>query len=354
MLVKAYLSGNVGDDLMLRVLCQRYPRVRFTVVGKKCFRAGFKDIKNLEYIESDSVLHKVIGGILRLSMRSNLFGFAEILLMTRKFDAYVIIGGSMFIEPKFAKKKCKADKIWLLKQPYIIGCNFGPYASPEYLNFYKVYFSNCKGITTREHATFDLFYDLRNITWAPDVVFSLDGGIEHSFDNNKVVISVVGYEKTGIAKDKYLQLLETIVETVCKSGYTPVLVSFCKTEGDEAVIDDLLGQDKGYIHSIRYSGTNIQEILEVMQSAHCVVAGRFHAMILALVYNKRCLPVVYSDKMEHVLSDIMFSDPVCKLETGSIDVDMRVLEDETYYVINEDYLMESDKQFCYLDAVLNK
>ena len=353
-LLKAYLTGNVGDDLMVRVLCQRYPNVRFTVVGRKCYKKGFEDIKNLDYITSDTLFHKAIGGALRLSKRSNLFGYAEILLLTRKFDAYVIIGGSMFIEPKDAKKKYLVDKLWLKKKPFIVGCNFGPYSSSEFFSFYKHYFANCKGITTRERATFDLFHDLGNITWAPDLVFSLEEEVKNISINNNVVISVIGYEKTGMVRTEYIQLLKIIVNIVREAGYNPILMSFCKSEGDEVVIDDLLKQTEGHIQSIRYSGANIKEILEAIQSAYCVVAGRFHAMILALLYHKRCLPIVYSSKMEHVLSDILFSDPVHILSAESNDIDMSVLKSENYYVINEKYVEESDKQFCYLDAIWNK
>lgn len=351
-LLKAYLTGNVGDDLMVRVLCQRYPAVRFTVVGRKYFRDGFADLKNLDYIAGDTIVHKAIGGLLRVPLRSNLFGYSDMLLLTRKFDAYIIIGGSMFIESAAVKKKYLADKLWLKKQPYIVGCNFGPYTSTAFLDFYQQYFYNCKGITTREHSTQEQFNSLSNIKWAPDVVFSLNDKESTVTDSCDVVVSVIGYEKTGIPKTEYLSLLHDILGKIRNEGYTPVLMSFCESEGDEAVIDDLLSESNPDTQVIRYSGKNIQEVLRAIQHAHCVVAGRFHAMILALVYHKRCLPVVYSGKMEHVLTDVAFTDPVCVLHAGISEADMSVLKSETYFTIEDNYLVEAEKQFCYLDKVL--
>lgn len=351
-LLKAYLTGNVGDDLMVRILCQRYPTVWFTVVGRERFRDGFADLKNLDYIAGDEILHKVIGGLLRVPLRSNLFGYAEILLLTRQFDAYIILGGSMFIESSATKKKCFADKLWLKKRPYIVGCNFGPYTSTAFLDFYQQYFSNCKGITTREHSTQQLFNSLSNIKWAPDVVFSLNNKGSNVADNGDVLVSVIGYEKTGIPKTKYLSLLLNILGNIRNEGYTPVLMSFCESEGDEAVIDELLSESNPDTQVIRYSGKNIQEVLVAMQHAHCVVAGRFHAMILAFVYHKRCLPVVYSGKMEHVLTDVGFTDPVCVLYAGNPEADMSVLKSETYFTIDENYLAKAKEQFYYLDKAL--
>ena len=78
-------------------------------------------------------------------------------------------------------------------------------------------------------------------------------------------------------------------------------------------------------------------------------------MILALVYRKKCLPIVYSPKMTHVLDDIEFYGYTYRLGAKE-DFDVKrfesFLRDNEYYVINSEYLELAKKQFIYLDKIL--
>ena len=41
--VYAYMAQNLGDDLMVRILCDRYPRVQFNLYADNFYKKAFKD-----------------------------------------------------------------------------------------------------------------------------------------------------------------------------------------------------------------------------------------------------------------------------------------------------------------------
>ena len=66
----AYMNANLGDDLFLRILCQRYPNVQFYIRGNNNGKCVAHDLKNLKYLEYNdktnlTLLCKVINQILK-------------------------------------------------------------------------------------------------------------------------------------------------------------------------------------------------------------------------------------------------------------------------------------------------
>ena len=46
--IHAYAAGNLGDDLLIKILCERYPKVRFRMVVDAEYRQYYSKIKNLK------------------------------------------------------------------------------------------------------------------------------------------------------------------------------------------------------------------------------------------------------------------------------------------------------------------
>ena len=91
-------------------------------------------------------------------------------------------------------------------------------------------------------------------------------------------------------------------------------MSFCKYEGDEQAIDDILnsiGENniKNNINKYKYSG-NIDEALFVINSSKIVVGSRFHANIIGLTLGKKILPIAYSDKLINALNDMGYNGEI--------------------------------------------
>ena len=43
----AYVNGNLGDDLFVKILCERYPNQKFLLCGPKKYKDYFEYLDNL-------------------------------------------------------------------------------------------------------------------------------------------------------------------------------------------------------------------------------------------------------------------------------------------------------------------
>lgn len=210
-----------------------------------------------------------------------------------------------------------------LKNPplFIIGANFGPYKTEEFKRAFAEYYRKCGGITFREKASCDLFPDNEKIAYAPDVVFNLE--VPSNVENNQtVLISVIDFSWRKNLKaweNIYYMRIAEVCEKCISKGKTPILMSFCKLEGDEVAVQKVLSmlpEDKRqHTKTFLYSG-NIDEALELYRTADRVIATRFHAMILALKFGKPVYSISYNQKVKHVLQDMELN---CYCELSDIE-----------------------------------
>ena len=87
------------------------------------------------------------------------------------------------------------------------------------------------------------------------------------------------YEKTIIDMTKYF----------INQGYKICYMSFCKNEGDEQAIEEIISkcdkETKQHISKYYYKG-NIKEALEELANSQIIVGGRFHANILGMLLKR--------------------------------------------------------------------
>ena len=56
--IRAFVMGNLGDDLFIITLCNRYPHEKFVMCGEKTYRHIFSSVENLTYVTTDTFFHK--------------------------------------------------------------------------------------------------------------------------------------------------------------------------------------------------------------------------------------------------------------------------------------------------------
>lgn len=178
------------------------------------------------------------------------------------------------------------------KEYYVLGSNFGPYNNKEYYNYYKNVFEKANDVCFSDKNSYEKFKDLKNVRWAPDIVFTLDTSNISIKNNKKVVISIIDCSRKNNCeyKDSYEKKIIEISEYFIRKGYEVIMMSFCKFEGDELAIesiyskcnDDLEQKLKKY-----YYRGNIEEALNVMANCQIIVGTRFHANILGLLLGKK-------------------------------------------------------------------
>lgn len=354
-----YLNGNLGDDLMFYILLNRYPKVLFKYSDYWKNFNKFNKYKNFTSNEDFYIKYGRVNNILNKILPAKFKNCYINKQLTKKVFASVNIGGSIFMQNEH--HNCVNDhQISKLKNGplFVIGSNFGPYKDDTFKDEYKSYFRKCSSVTFRDKASCNLFKELDNVNYASDVVFS-DFKLpkEQIKYNDYVLFSLVDiYKKAGLKnKSDYFKCISGIIEECKKNKKIPCLVSFCKNEGDEDLIEDYLrtlSVDERNALDIKFYDSDIEEFLSLFMSCHGVVASRFHAMILALKFNKPFYALSYSDKTNNYLLDNKL-DNYCNIkEINSIDPN----EVYTEFFLNPSIYYDLDiiDPFTDLDEYLSK
>lgn len=355
-LIKYYCNLNLGDDLFIKILTERYSHIHFIIKNEGEMKVSFG--KNLEKVSYNKFLIKLRNLLRKLNLFDDIIEY----ILSKKVNGIVQIGGSIFIEDKwhyralkdYHKYSRKIKKYW-----YILGCNFGPYKEKKFKEMYYQHFSECCDICFREKYSYNLFKDLPNTRYAKDIVFGLN--IEQYNKKEYILISVIkpSIRKELIEKDEeyYRKISELSIDFIEKNKKVK-LISFCKNEGDEEAIEKILSFiPKEYsenISSYSYRG-NIDEILEIIGKSEIVIATRFHAMILGFIFRKKVYPIAYSDKTINVLKDLEFKGNFCSFDNLKDISYEKILENE---VLDEEIIEEAkrdaERHFEKLDLFLNK
>lgn len=355
--IYAYTNLNLGDDLFIRILCDRYPESKFFIICNRKVSNGLKKIHNLKILPQI----RIIDGILsRIGIKFSVNQYYK-KLISYFCDVIVVIGGSIFQQPKDIKIEIREFKNRMIKDKpfYIIGANFGPYTDKNYYKSYKKIFEDATDVCFRDKYSYELFKDLPNVRYAPDVVFS------YSPNNKKLikkqvaisVISLAYRTNLKVYENDYINTIIEIAKQFSKCGYFIYFIGFCKYEGDLLIIKHIekILKKEGILlfKSHNYNG-DIDHTLNIISESEIVVATRFHAAILGLIYNKKILPIIYNEKTENVLNDIGLNNLMIRIkELNSVNLKKlieQVIKNEPFNIMHQ--IKSAEMQFVNLDKLL--
>jgi len=349
--IYAYTAMNLGDDLFVKILCNRYPNALFFIMSSRKVSIAFNEISNLKRIPDFTRINK-------LSSKFKVSA-SDIIqrLLSLHCDAVVNIGGSLFIQKgKWQKKITSFKKRIIQSRPYfILGSNFGPFSSNIFLEEYKTIFYSLYDICFRDLLSYNLFSNLPNVRYAPDIVFSYPA--LHGTSKNQVIISVIDLSARSALKEYenvYINKMVEFTSLFLASGYEVYLMGFCEKEGDKKAVNKIAEKlDTAVVKQYVYSG-NITEALGLIQKSKYVIATRFHAMILGWVSGKRVLPIIYSDKITNVIQDVAFDEQYITIEgIDKVNVNeaiARLQNSKPFSVVEQCRFAET--QFKILDKLL--
>lgn len=363
-LIYAYTKLNLGDDLFIKILCNRYPNVKFYIFTIYQYSKSFNKIQNLTCYCVDRFYIRWINNIFK-NLRISKDIFKK--YITLKVDSSVYIGGSIFMQlnDKWEYMINNDMKMKINNKPhFILGSNFGPYKNEKFFERYKEFFKECRDVCFRDKYSYELFKDLNNVRYASDIVFQGNKIYKPTTKSNNIVISVIKPSIRDRFKDydeKYYDKISEVIEYFVKRGLNVILMSFCKFEGDEEAVEKIYNriksEDKLKVDKYFYRG-DIKESLKIIGESRYVIATRFHAMILGLVYNKPVYPIIYSEKMTNVLNDINFNGNIMELQlieelkVECVNESLKSLEDEIRDIRIQ--IKDSEKHFKILDKCLSK
>ncbi len=319
-LVHAYTQVNLGDDLFLRILKNRYPNTIFTLISKNGHPQynQFEEFKRPIINIWERIVRKIISFVSSKSA-DNYVEWVTDKKISKKYDAYLILGGSMFMQHDSSVgyvEKYYNYHVDTINHSFVIGANFGPFNRQDFLEYYTQIFSKCDSIVFRDTYSANFFPSLNNITSKPDIVFQYKPELVEKTPNS-VGISVIDLTSREALKQhdgNYIAFLSKLIEELIEKGKSVYIYSFCKREGDEITIDRISKTVRhNNLHFIRYDG-DIDGFLRYFGSMEVMFASRFHAMILGLIYKQKMIPLVYSKKMTQVLDDIEFTGKVIEID----------------------------------------
>lgn len=362
--MNAYLTHNVGDDLMVEILLNRYPDVKF--FGAIPYQEKTVEMEKSNYFDETDISRKFgrlnhLVNLITLYRKKNIFMKFIYEILEKNFCCGIIIGGSIYRQSLDEDIQCRMEaeyKKRVHKKPfYVIGANFGPYKDQEFYDAFVEYFKGCENVSFRDRKSYELFSSIQQVQWAPDIVFNIPVG--EIDDKMYTLISVIKVDdRPGLCeyKEDYINKIIEICEEAIKRSTKPVLVSFCGSEGDEEAISEILSrmseQAKRQTESYLYQG-DTSAILQLFRNAHMIIATRFHSMILAMRFHKPLYTISYDLKTNNVLDDTL-STAWCEFkELRKITVD-EIFEKASTPVEVADYIADAQRQFYALDKLLKK
>lgn len=331
----AYTKQNLGDDLFTSMLISKYPNVNFDInIEKTCYGDSFKKYSNVNIINKKRNLEEI-----------------EI----TKYDAIVYIGGSIFMEQKNGLYKLREINKFIKEAKkknipfFYINCNFGPYTTNEYLELARDTFSYCEDVCFRDKYSYDLFKDIKNVRYIPDLVLSYELNNLPKKENT-VGISVIDLsirEELKELENEYIQTLKNNIEDYQRSGKIVYLFSFCEYEGDENTIKKIENYiiDKEKLKIVKYIG-NIEEFLNIYSQMEYMICARFHSMIISANLKQKVMVLSYSDKITNVIKDLEFPYTIKNFNDKILALgDFKIAE-------TNNLKNESEKQLSKLDEFL--
>ncbi|WP_170932795.1 polysaccharide pyruvyl transferase family protein [Desulfosporosinus sp. FKB] len=345
--VIAYINKNLGDDIFLNILCERYKDHIF-----------YLD-EIAKYLKHDNIsfYSKKVYFIESLALKLMKF-FSKSKYDTRiriinRCDLVITLGGSMFIEKQEFK-----NYLMFSKPHYILGANFGPFLTENFFDKSREYFSLAKDVCFRDTYSYELFKKLKNVRVAPDIIYSFGKLNQIRKNEKKVVLSIIDtycrFDK--VITDRYESTMIKLIKNLQELKYNIVLMSFCKNEGDEEAIEIIFNSllSKDNVKKFYYDG-NVEEAIEELSSSSIIFGSRFHANIIGLSLGCTIIPLAYSDKTINALKDAGYENRIFDIrESNFIELSKMESLDLNYKLDISDLESNAEKHFDSLDKVLGK
>ncbi len=336
-LLIGYTKLNLGDDLFLTLVINRYKNYKIDLYCDKRYTIPFKTAKNVNIINRNF--------------------YNEENIDISNYCLCIYVGGSIFQERYIsiyaykAKellarviKDCKKNNIPF----YFLSSNFGPYLTEKYFKLCDECIKNCSGINFRDKKSYDVFKKYENVHYIPDLAYSLEFNKKKTINNTVGVslINIYAINRGDIDKYyfEYMKFLKKNIEKYVKDGKTVYLYSFCTGEQDDKAIETLMSMIDSKcwnrIKKVYYKG-NLEEFLNIYSRMEYMLCTRFHAMILSSIFKQKLVVVNYSTKISNVINDYKLKCTYIEIDK---DIENKIIPLKDYKVCsNVDNIREAAK-----------
>ena len=285
-LVYAYCGNNFGDDLFVDMLVKRYPEATFDLLCP--------DWSHIRAFQGHP--------------RVNIIGLRGFRSEAAKFDAFVMIGGSMFQQVRgwWRAWGYLASLLLITKLSDIpavaLGLSFGPARTQLFIAANRLLLRKFSWVSMRDRRSIEQV-GLPAIRCFPDLAFAIPrtaGGKAPGL----VGVSVMDFGP-GVTMPGYRQYMTELVTGLTKQ-LTVKLFSFQEDAGinDAAVIESVLAslpaEAKHRVSVSRYLTDPLVLAAEI-QACESFVATRLHSLILAARGGAEVAVIRYHSKIANLI-----------------------------------------------------
>lgn len=330
-----YWQHNLGDDLFLQLFLRRYPNTHVYLLTKTKYGKYYTH-ERITPVFNDTLLFHIKNALCKTFTKKG-FIFQK---LVPKVDCAVILGGSLFMEDgdwQGYMASAYSNMRKCAKKCYVLGCNFGPYKTEEFLVYFSDLLWKMDGVCLRDQYSVKLIKDTletrrkisekevyRKIRYAPDIAFQLlneETELPRSPYCDCYVISVIQPENRidlqGYGQAYKRAALHLALHLADMEKEKPIVFfAVSHALGDAEMARELCGEMKkaGKAAAV-YEYEELTESLALMKQAKAIVATHFHTMLLAFLYEVPVYPIIYNQKMKTVIKDYGFQGDSIEVQT---------------------------------------
>lgn len=354
-----FFGHNLGDDMFFDMLFRRYPNTLFCVAHTPDYAMLTHKYTNVRFFDISAPYYQKLNSI---GSKLGIDNWSQKLLYGTA-DAAVHIGGSIYQQiadwqVDIAQRKQRNSQF---ENFFAISNNFGPYSTEDYKNFWANEFRSYSDVCFRDIYSYSLFNGIRNVRYAPDLLFSFKDEAPVAAEK-RVAVSVINprFRVRSFTEEQSRQYEEKVLELISyyvEKGYRVSLLGFCSLEEDKQEADKLYYEldyrIRENVDCVNFTD-DYRVITDEIKKSETVIATRFHAMILGYVLGKKVLPICYGDKVTNVINDLsLTANPVKFEELGKftaeqLDEKANSLEAQRIAELRG----EADSQFHALDKFI--
>lgn len=366
-LLFACVEKNIGDDLFIYVLCNRYKHCEF-VISDRAKYGNLLKISNLSFSRTVKYLKGTCDYNSYISRFKKLVGkiiYKTLSLFYGHNNFIVYIVGNTFRNYSYKGKEqiqWLKNMVNLSSKFYLLSTNYGPCDDERWITDCSEAFGKITDICFRDKESFNLFSNLSNVRFAPDAVLTLKTDITKKQVNSKnIIISIINcrerYSEKVLEKaDIYENKISEISDKYIESGFEVILLC-SNTDQDYPAADRIRKKSKfgDKIRIFKYNG-NYEDVFELYRESICVISTRLHSMILAWIFQTPVFPISYDIKVSNLIDSYNFNNDYCQLSNiEELSYDKIVESFKNYdFTFFNNLQSEAEKQFSKLDLFLNK
>lgn len=306
----AYLDNNIGDDLMIKLIANRFKNHDFYLyTNKSTIRNSYKEYINITIRDTSSLKTDMqeipvflsIGGSIFNNMNSKIGIISRVVRLLH-----------------LVSLRCKGVKIITL------GCNLGPYNNWVGPLLTKLELRLNHLTTVRDKSSYSMVCDFRTIKncyVANDIVYNL---IPEKPVKKNTGLGISAYRSLRDRDNNYdnYYALAKVVDSYIDTTKKNVRIFAFDTENENDISAAFhiynLCNNKSEIEIIPYLGDE-RSFLNKFSECERMIAIRFHSAILSDIYKIPFLPIVYSNKMKSWLFDNEYKGDYFDLDSFTIE-----------------------------------